>query len=136
MPNFVFITGPVGRELQVDSDGRLICNANATTSGYIFGYGETGHPLCVDGCGQLLINASGVGNKYVESIASGAWVESGVLYYNDVEHNLSTSDVIADFYNISNNESIGIDKHVIIDDNTLRVWVNTSGLQIKVVVMG
>jgi hypothetical protein len=60
MADFVYITGPTGRNLCVDSEGRLICNADASTSGFVFGYGEKGYPLVVDGAGHLLVNPSGL----------------------------------------------------------------------------
>lgn len=82
MSDFVYITGPTGRELNVDENGRLICNGDAATSGYIFGYGEKGHPLVVDGAGRLLINASGIvasGNGSDARLSAIPWTSGGQL---------------------------------------------------------
>jgi hypothetical protein len=72
MADFVYITGPEGRDVRVDELGRLMVNSDASTSGFIFGYGEKGYPLLVDGAGRLLVNASGsaLGGSGIQSINS------------------------------------------------------------------
>lgn len=52
----VFNYGPTGRSYNVDDDGRLMLNADASASGYVFGYGDTGHPMTVDGNGKILVS--------------------------------------------------------------------------------
>jgi hypothetical protein len=114
MSDFIYITGPTGRDLKVDSDGRLICNADASTSGFIFGYGEKGYPLLVDGAGHLLVNVSGI------SVSGGG---SGGNYYEKnadlIPDSAVTYDIGADTTRFDNifSEHINLSSGIIFDNN-------------------
>ncbi|RKY43060.1 MAG: hypothetical protein DRP85_00765 [Candidatus Makaraimicrobium thalassicum] len=56
-----------------------------------------------------------------------SWQPSGSLYYTDVTHNLGHKYVMVQLYNSETDKSVSFDSLEAIDENTLRVFVSSSG---------
>lgn len=78
--NFFNWSGPLGRDLQIDADGRIIANADANETPFIYGVGKTGHALSVDSSGRLLVDISNISEELLQETASASgWVQVGRL---------------------------------------------------------
>jgi len=67
----------------------------------------------------------GQATKYTEVVTS--WTPSGSLYYADVHHNFGDRLVVVQCYDPTTYNSVGIDHHVLLDKNTVRVFASSSG---------
>lgn len=60
MADFLFDSGPLGRGIRVDDNGRLLATGDVGSSGFIYTTGDTGRVLTVDENGRLRVNVTGV----------------------------------------------------------------------------
>jgi len=134
--------GGTGRGIALDSDGKLLLNADPSANGNAFEYGTTGRKIKVDSDGKLLVDIEGVStdgeletasglldtristlesNKYTAVLASGDWAASGTLYSQTVNHALNDQLVAVQFYDPTTYENKTVDHYVLQDANNVEV---------------
>lgn len=73
MADFIFHTGPKGRNLLVDGNGRLIATGDPTGPFYPYSFGNTGRACVVDGSGRLVVNFSLISSAF-ETLTSASGI--------------------------------------------------------------
>lgn len=90
--------------------------------------------VLASGFNDITIHALGV-PSYKTNILVDAWTHDGSgLYYNDIIHSLGTRDIRTSIYDEATDEDVLVNTIKRLDNNTVRIMVNASGLYLRVLI--